>query len=42
MSLEANLDASDTAVSGYNATDPVHDMASGAVTPDFQTTDQRL
>jgi flagellar hook protein FlgE len=38
MSLEANLDASDTAVSGYNATDPLHNMAGGAVTPDFQTT----
>jgi flagellar hook protein FlgE len=36
MSIQANLDASDDAVSGY---DPVNNnMTSGAVTPDFQTT----
>ena len=34
LSIEANLQASDTAVSGYTA----GDMTSGAVTPDFQRT----
>jgi flagellar hook protein FlgE len=38
MSVVANLDASDDAVTGYNPSDPLHNMTGGAVTPDFQTT----
>jgi flagellar hook protein FlgE len=38
MSVVANLDASDDAVTGYNPSDPLHNMTGGQVTPDFQTT----
>jgi len=38
MSIEANLNAGDDITTGYDATDPQHNMYGGAVTPDFQTT----